>query len=74
MKTLIIGINSKYIHPAMGAFQIKANTSFNCSVIEITINDDIQNAVAKIQNENFDLLAFSTYIFNIEYKIGRAHV
>ena len=69
MKTLIIGINSKYIHPAMGAFQIKANTSFNCSVIEITINDDIQNAVAKIQNENFDLLAFSTYIFNIEYTL-----
>ncbi|MFA5749089.1 MAG: hypothetical protein WC927_03190 [Bacilli bacterium] len=69
MKTLIIGINSKYIHPAMGAFQIQANTTSNCSVLEITINDDINNAIAKIKKETFDLLAFSTYIFNIEYTL-----
>ncbi|MDD2258638.1 MAG: DUF4080 domain-containing protein [Bacilli bacterium] len=70
MKTLIIGINSKYIHPAMGAFQIQANTTSNCSVLEITINDDINNAIAKIKKETFDLLAFSTYIFNIEYTLN----
>lgn len=67
MKTLIVGINSKYIHPAMGAFQIKANANFPCSVLEITINDDIDDAIKKIKQESFDLLAFSTYIFNIEY-------
>lgn len=70
MKTLIIGINSKYIHPAMGALQIKANTFFDCTLMEITINDDINNAIAKIQKESFDLLAFSTYIFNIEYTLN----
>lgn len=65
MKTLLIGINSKYIHPAMGVHQIYVNSKTDCSFREFTIKDNINNIINYINNQSFDILGFSVYIWNI---------
>lgn len=67
MKTLLIGINSKYIHPAMGVFQIYTNSNTPCSYKEFTIKDNIETILNFIKNETFDILGFSVYIWNINF-------
>lgn len=67
METLLIGINSKYIHPAMGVFQIYANSHFQTSFKEFTIKDDKENIINYINNSKFDILGFSVYIWNINF-------
>lgn len=65
MRKVIVGINSKYIHPATGVHQIKANYSGELDLIEINIKDDMANLITKLSS--YDLIAFSAYIWNIEY-------
>lgn len=65
MKTLLIGINSKYIHPAMGIFQIYTNSKSEVSYQEFTIKDQDENIINYITSAEFDLLGFSVYIWNI---------
>ena len=65
MRILLIGINSKYIHPAMGTFQIVANSKFTVSHMEFTIKDSNESIINKI-GRNWDLIGFSVYIWNIE--------
>lgn len=67
MKTLLIGINSKYIHPAMGVFQIYTNSSSPCEYKEFTIKDDQNTILDYINSSDFDILGFSVYIWNIEF-------
>ncbi len=65
MKSLLIGINSKYIHPANGVFQIVANSKSEVSFFEFTIKDSIEYIISKINDSSFDVLLFSVYIWNI---------
>ena len=65
MKTLFIAINSKYIHPAMGVYQLIANTEYDCSYHEFTIKDDNSTSINYILSEEFDVLGLSLYIWNI---------
>ncbi len=65
MKTLFIGINSKYIHPSMGIFQLIANTSYECAYKEFTIKDQNETIIDFINNSDFDVLGLSVYIWNI---------
>ncbi len=66
MKTLLIGINSKYIHPAIGIYQIYVNAESDVHYLEFTIKDDNQKIIDSINNEFFDVLGFSAYIWNVE--------
>lgn len=66
MKTLLIGINSKYIHPAIGVHQIYTNAESDVSYHEFTIKDNNQTIIDYITNESFDVLGFSVYIWNVE--------
>ena len=66
MKTLLIGINAKYIHPATGVHQIYANSKHPVSFREFTIKDDNEYILSVIKNEKFSLLGFSVYIWNAE--------
>lgn len=70
MKALLIGINSKYIHPAMALYQLKANTTYPTDIIEYTIKQDtsfIINSIFDTLNTNeYRLIGFSTYLWNIE--------
>lgn len=70
MKALLVGINAKYIHPAMAIYQLKANTTYDTTVLEFTIkekNNDILNSITSLINEqNINLIGFSCYLWNIE--------
>lgn len=70
MKALLIGINAKYIHPAVGLYQLKANTTYNVDVVEFTIKQEtniiFKNILNLLNNENYALIGFSTYLWNIE--------
>ena len=57
MKILLIGINSKYIHPSVSLYQLKKNTTYECDILELTIKDSLNNCINKIyQYDLKDLL------------------
>ncbi|MBQ8293215.1 MAG: DUF4080 domain-containing protein [Bacilli bacterium] len=66
MKTLLIGINSKYIHPALAIYQLAKNTTYDVTTKEFTIKDQVSNIFAYIKEENPTLVGFSVYIWNIQ--------
>ncbi len=68
MKTVIVALNSKYIHSALAPWYLKVNCPPECGeikVMEFSINDMIDNVLARIYEENCDVAAFSCYIWNI---------
>lgn len=68
MKTLIIALNSKYIHSSLAPWYLKASCSNKCGevkVMEFTINENPDSVLASIYSENADVTAFSCYIWNI---------
>lgn len=65
MKTLLIGINSKYIHPTLSIYQLAYNTTYPVTLKEFTIKDSITKIMSYINNEKPDLVGFSVYIWNI---------
>ena len=67
MKTLLIGINAKYIHPNLAIRLLKKNTTYPCDIIEFTIKDNYKNVVDYITSNNYNVVSFSCYIWNIEY-------
>lgn len=70
MKSLLIGINAKYIHPAVALYQLKANTTYESRILEFTIKQDIDDIFSAIEttiiDEKPDLIGFSCYLWNIE--------
>ena len=66
MKTLLIGINSKYIHPNIAIRLLKVNTSYDVDIIEFNIKDNINKIYDYITNNHYTVVAFSCYIWNIE--------
>ena len=65
MKTLLIGINSKYIHPTLSIYQLAYNTTYPVTLKEFTIKDNVDKIVNYIIDEKPDLVGFSVYIWNI---------
>ena len=69
MKALLIGINSKYIHPSVSLYQLRANTTYECDLIELTIKDSI-NAILdklnKLELSSYSVFACSCYLWNID--------
>ena len=66
MKVVLVGINSKFIHPNMAIRYLKANCSFPVELKEFTIKDDIDFILEKIINSKADVIGFSCYIWNIK--------
>jgi len=75
MKTVLVGINSKYIHTCLAIWYLKASIFKNeklnnaCNDIisrEFTINDNKDSILSEIYKEKPDVLTFSSYIWNIE--------
>ncbi|MDY0023864.1 MAG: radical SAM protein [Candidatus Izemoplasmatales bacterium] len=66
MKVVLVGINSKFIHPNMAIRYLKANCSFPVDLMEFTIKDDIDFILEKIINSKADVIGFSCYIWNIK--------
>jgi radical SAM superfamily enzyme YgiQ (UPF0313 family) len=65
MKTLLIGINSKYIHPTLSIYQLAYNTTYPVTLKEFTIKDSVDKIVNYIIDEKPNLVGFSVYIWNI---------
>ncbi len=67
MKTLLVGINSKYIHTCLAIWYLKASIheTDNITVREFTINDLQDNILSEIYREQPGIIAFSCYIWNI---------
>lgn len=69
MKSLLIGINAKYIHPSLALYQLKKNTSYSSTLLEFTIketNAKICDDIFKQIDKETILIAFSCYLWNIE--------
>lgn len=74
MKTLLVALNSKYIHSSLAVWYLKAycsngdrQVSNQMEVAEYTINDNIESILGSIYLKKPDILCFSCYIWNIEY-------
>lgn len=69
MKALLIGINSKYIHPSVSLYQLRANTTYECDLIELTIKDSINTILDKLNKlelSSYNVFACSCYLWNID--------
>ena len=68
IKTLLIGINAKYIHTSLAVRSIEMyckENNTNVNTKEFTINNDEDKIINEIYEEKPDFLGFSCYIWNI---------
>ncbi|MCF7925638.1 MAG: DUF4080 domain-containing protein, partial [Candidatus Izimaplasma sp.] len=66
MNALLVSINAKFIHTNNAVRSLKANSDFHCDILEYTIKDDIQTIIDDIEQNNYDVIGFSVYIWNVE--------
>lgn len=69
MKTLITTLNSKYIHTSLALRLLYVATyhDFDIDFKEYTIKDSLEHIVDDLLSMHLDVIAFSSYIWNIEY-------
>jgi radical SAM superfamily enzyme YgiQ (UPF0313 family) len=69
MKVLITTIDAKFIHSNLAVRYLKAFTKdldYEAKIKELTINDREERILEEIIKEKPDVVAFSTYIWNVE--------
>ena len=66
MKILLVGINSKFIHPNLAIRYLKANCDYDTDIIEFTIKDKLDQIINNMKIDQYDIIGFSCYIWNIE--------
>ena len=69
MKILLTAINSKFVHSNLAVRYLKAFTAdlpYVGKIREFSINDREENVLKEIIEEKPDVVAFSTYIWNVE--------
>ena len=69
MKVLLTAINSKFVHSNLAVRYLKAFTEdmdYECKIREFSINNRDEKILEEIIKEKADVIAFSTYIWNIE--------
>lgn len=69
MKILLTAINSKFIHSNLAVRYLKSFTNdlpYEGKIQEFTINDREERILEEIIKEDPDVVAFSTYIWNVE--------
>ena len=70
---LLVGINAKYIHSNLGIYCIEAYarekgiTDLQLCMAEYTINQSVEYVMSDIYEKKPDMIAFSCYIWNIEF-------
>ncbi len=69
MKTLLVSLDSKFIHSNLALRYIKNYCAdrFDVEIKEFTINQKIEYITDEILSTNAELVCFSCYIWNIEY-------
>ena len=70
MKTTLLGLAAKFIHPSMAIYTLSSYCQTqgieNISLLDLTINHNLDFVVAEIYRENPDILGISCYIWNID--------
>lgn len=67
MKTLLVGINAKYIHTNLAIRNIAAYLKDeDIDIYEATINDNLDGILEDIMSYEADVVGFSCYLWNIE--------
>ena len=72
MRVIICSINSKYIHSALAPWCLAGGIkryaeNIEYTVIEGTINEDVEAIYNRLPLDDCDLIGFCTYIWNKEY-------
>ena len=72
MKVIIVSLNSQYVHSSLAPWYLLSSAKAFCKditvkVIEGTVNENIDDILNRINSENADVVAFSCYIWNINY-------
>ncbi len=73
MKTVIVALNSQYIHSSLAPWYLLSSVKECCppeikaKVIDGTVNEDIEAVYKRIKKEKADVIAFSCYIWNISF-------
>lgn len=70
MKTILVGINSKFSHTMLSVRCLASyahSVGIGCEIREYTINNRTENIIQSLYLEKADVYAFSCYIFNIEH-------
>ena len=69
MKTLITTLNSKFIHTSLSLrlLYVASCKEHDVDFKEYTIKDQLEHIAQDINARHFDIVAFSCYIWNIEY-------
>jgi len=76
-KTALVCINAKFIHSALGIYSISRyakKQGIEVDVLEYSINHNEMVIDMDVFKGHYDVVAFSCYIFNIEYVIKVASV
>lgn len=77
MKILLTAINSKFVHSNLAVRYLRAYTKdldYDCKIREFSINDREENILKEIIEEKPDVVAISTYIWNVEMAIRLANL
>ncbi len=75
MKTVLVAINSQYIHSNLAVRYLKAACGALCGevrVLEFSINETLGHIFSSILREKPNIVAFSCYIWNIELVVKLA--
>lgn len=77
MKILLTAINSKFVHSNLAVRYLRAYTKdldYDCKIREFSINDREEHILKEIIEEKPDVVAISTYIWNVEMAIRLANL
>ncbi|WP_300408267.1 B12-binding domain-containing radical SAM protein [Lagierella sp.] len=68
MKILLTSMNTKYIHSNIAIRYLKDSVypKYNCDCIDFTINQNSDDIIYQIIRGRYDIVGFSTYIWNVE--------
>jgi len=75
LKVLLVSLNAKYIHTALGLYSIAASCCVQgktVAVKEYTINQDLLVVLADIAGQSPDVVGFACYIWNRELTLKLA--
>lgn len=68
MKILLTSMNTKYIHSNIAIRYLKDSVypKYNCDCKDFTINQSSDEIIYEILRRNYNIIGFSTYIWNVE--------
>ena len=64
-RVLVIGVNSQYVHTNLAIRYYRENAG--CDIFECSINDNIFDVYTKLSEKDYEIFAFSVYIWNREF-------